>query len=81
MTAVFSLASRGHHVVTVVITAAASVAITVILMLTLTSTSTGAPASNRTAGNVGSCSASYNATSGSPAAFRLADTGAGAGSC
>jgi hypothetical protein len=78
MTAITHPLVSTHHVITVLLTAAVSVGLTVALMLAFTTTKSGTPVAHLTHADPVLCDQLANAT-GSPAAFRLADTLASSG--
>ena len=78
MTAITHPLVSTHHVITVLLTAAVSVGLTVALMLAFT-TKSGTPVGHLTHADPVLCDQLANATPGSPAAFRLADTIASSG--
>jgi hypothetical protein len=73
MTAITHPLVSTHHVITVLLTAAVSVGLTVALMLAFT-TQSATPVGHLTQADPVRCDQLANATPGSPAAFRLADT-------
>jgi hypothetical protein len=79
MTAITHPLVSTHHLLTVLATAAVSVGLTVALMLAFTTTKSGTPISQVTRADPILCHQLANATPGSPAAFRLAETITGSG--
>jgi hypothetical protein len=77
MTAITHPLVSTHHVITVLLTAAVSVGVTVALMLAFTTTKSAV--GHLTQADPVLCDRLANATPGSPAAFRLADTIASSG--
>jgi hypothetical protein len=78
MTAITHPLVTTQHVITVLLTAAVSMGLTVALMLAFTTTNSGAPVGHLTHADPVLCDQLADAT-GSPAAFRLADTIASSG--
>jgi len=78
MTAITHPLVSTYHVITVLLTAAVSVGLTVALMLAFTTTNSGTRVGHFTHSDPVLCDQLANAT-GSPAAFRLADTIASSG--
>jgi hypothetical protein len=78
MTAITHPLVSTYHVITVLLTAAVSVGLTVALMLVFTTTTSSTPVRHLTHADPVLCEELANAT-GSPAAFRLADTIASSG--
>jgi hypothetical protein len=81
MTAITHPMVSTHHIITVLVTAAVSVGLTVALMFTFATTKASTPVSHLTRADSTLCQDLANATPGSPAAFRLADTISAQGSC